>query len=277
MIIDSHHHLWQIGQHDHSWPTPDLAKIYHDFLMPDLHLASAGTGLSGTIVVQSQPSLNDTKWLLEVAANDPFIKGVVGWVDMASPDAVDTIKALALHPKLRSLRPMLQGLEDDDWILRPDVQPALKAMTELDLCLDALVFTRHLAAIKKIAQTYPTLKIVIDHGAKPPIGGPEDQVNFWRAQMAEMARFETVYVKLSGLATEMTDYSRPALMAPFVAHILEHFGPQKTMWGSDWPVINLRSDYADWLSWLTQTIDHLGEPAKQMIFAKTAQDFYRLD
>ena len=278
-MIDAHQHLWRIGQNGHEWPTPDLTAIYQDFLPEDLILATQTLGIEGTVLVQSQPSAADTDWMLAVAANTPLIKGVVGWTDMAAPDAPERIAALAKQPKLKGLRPMLQGLPSDDWILRDDLRPALETMIAHGLVFDALVFTRHLPFIDQLAKRHPDLFIVIDHGAKPPLGQPEGMAQ-WREGIAVAGRNPNVACKLSGLLTEIADNpphqeidERLTLCAD---HLLAVFGPERLMWGSDWPVVLLKNSYSHWFDWTIRWLSGKPDDYRTTIMGKTARQIYKL-
>lgn len=275
MIIDAHQHLWRIGQNGHEWPTPDLGEIYHDFGPEDLAAACDGLNIDGTILVQSQPSDADTDWMLAVAAATPLIRGVVGWTDFAAAEASQRIAHLARQPKLKGLRPMLQGLPQDDWIVREDIRPALEAMTIHDLAFDALVYTRHLPSIDQLARRYPDLRIVIDHGAKPPLGHPEDMAQ-WQGAISAVARNANVSCKLSGLLTEMPDEQNEDLLTPCANHLLAVFGPDRLMWGSDWPVILLKDSYSHWFNWTLRWLTDKPETTQTAIMGETARRFYQL-
>lgn len=277
-VIDAHLHLWQVGHNGFEWPTPDLEAIYRDFGMDDLR-AAAGEELSGAVVVQSQPSDADTRWLLEVADKDPLILGVVGWTDLSAPDAPARIGELSRYRKLKGLRPMLQGLPQDDWILRPEVTPALAAMQAAGLVFDALVFTRHLSAIDELAHRYPALSIVIDHGAKPPIATNRDRPEetlLWFEAITAVARRSNVACKLSGLLTEMTADQAETDAAPYIAHLIDTFGPDRLLFGSDWPVLRLRSDWRDWLRCVHTHLNHLTAGERHAILAGNAIKTYGL-
>ncbi len=276
MIVDAHQHLWQIGRNGHAWPTPDLAAIHRDFAPADLARVVEGTGVTATVLVQSQPSDLDTDWMLRAAAESDLIKGVVGWADLSTGDAPDRIKTLARQPRLKGLRPMLQGLADDDWILRPQVRPALAAMADHGLSFDALVFTRHLPAIVTLAETFPALAIVIDHGAKPPFARPE-HLPLWRERMAQAAQCPNIACKLSGLFTELAPGQDRADAIPVADHLLAVFGPGRLMWGSDWPVADLAGGYHAWLDWTRRWLENRNPNAREMILSRTASAFYRLD
>jgi len=276
LIVDSHQHLWRIGRNGHEWPTPDLPAIHRDFEAADLARVLEGTGVAATVLVQSQPSDLDTDWMLRVAAETDLIKGVVGWADFAAPEAPARIRHLARQPKLKGLRPMLQGLAQDDWILRPDVQPAIVAMLECGLGFDALVFTRHLPAIVALAAAYPALNIVIDHGAKPPFTQPQD-LPLWRDRITAAAQRPNIACKLSGLVTEMSPGQDRQDAAPIADHLLAAFGPDRLMWGSDWPVAELAGGYRSWLDWTLRWLDNGRSNLRDAILAHNARAFYRLD
>ncbi len=274
MIVDSHQHLWQIGQNGHAWPTPDLVPIHRDFAATDLTAEAGAAGVDATVLVQSQPSDLDTDWMLEVAETSPLIQGVVGWADLEAPGAPQRLAELARRPKLRGIRPMLQGLSDDHWILRDTVKPALEALLEHGLRFDALVFTRHLTAIDTVAKTFPDLPIVIDHCAKPPLAS--GSLTAWRDAIARVADNANVTCKLSGLFTEMRA-DQPLGDATAVAdHVLSIFGPDRLMWGSDWPVVLLRKPYGTWLDWTKAWLDGKTADVRTNILGNNARRVYAL-
>lgn len=272
MIIDAHQHFWQIGANDCSWPGADLPAIHRDFLPDDWRAATAGLGIGGSVLVQSQPSTVDTQWLLDLAERTPEVLGVVGWVDLAAADAPDRIATLARSTLLRGLRPMLQGLHDDRWILQESVAPALATMERLGLTFDALVYTRHLDAIEQVATRYPDLTIVIDHGAKPPFA--EGQLTEWEAGMTRVARQPNILCKWSGLATELGADQTLAQLQPVMRRLLDLFGVQRLIWGSDWPVCTLRITLADWLERCRALVPSAAD--RDAIFGANALGGYRL-
>ncbi|MDR7114589.1 amidohydrolase family protein [Caulobacter sp. BE254] len=275
MLIDAHQHFWRVGENGFSWPTPDLAAIHRDFGPADLAAVAAPLGLAGCVLVQSQPDDRDTDWLLALAADEPRVLGVVGWVDLASPDAPARIAQLSRHPKLRGLRPMLQSLDDDAWIAAPGLDPALDAMVAHGLSLDALVLTRHLPHLLALARRRPELAIVIDHGAKPPIAAG-DKDGAWARGIDALAAQPQVFCKLSGLLTEAAPGQGAQALAPYVAHLVATFGPERLMWGSDWPVLNLAGDYGGWLA-LAKDLSGLTDAADlAALFGGTSRRFYRI-
>ncbi len=145
MIIDAHQHFWQLARGDYGWLTPELVPLYRDFMPDDLASLLSHNNIDGTILVQAAPTIAETKFLLEIADATPFVLGVVGWIDFSAPTAVKDIARLAQHPKLVGLRPMIQDIADDDWMLQADLTPAFEAMIDADLTFDALVLPRHLS------------------------------------------------------------------------------------------------------------------------------------
>jgi L-fuconolactonase len=214
--------------------------------------------------------------MLEQASQNPAILGVVGWTDLTAPDAPARIRDLARHRKLRGLRPMLQGLDDDAWILRPDVEPALAAMIAHDLAFDALIFPRHLPHIAELARRWPELSIVIDHGAKPQISQP-DAAPAWRAAISAVARYPHIACKLSGLITEAAPDAPLDVARPYTDHLLAAFGPDRLIWGSDWPVLTLRSQWRAWRDWTKAWLEDKPEATRAAVFGGNAARFYALD
>jgi L-fuconolactonase len=271
MRIDSHQHFWTLSARRGHWPPASLAAIHRDFAPADLLPELAASRIDGTVLVQSLPTPDDTRVLLDLARRHSFVRGVVGWTDLAAPDAPGAIAALAREPALRGLRPMLHDLDDPDWIADPGLDPAIDAMTQHGLVLDALVRTEHLPALLGVARAHPGLPLVIDHGAKPDIAA--GIAPGWRDGLAALSELPQVTVKLSGLLTEAGAGASPDVVAPVVAALLALFGPDRVLWGSDWPVLGLAGTYAGWLS-LCQSL----VPARHhdAVFGGNACRIYRL-
>jgi L-fuconolactonase len=275
VLIDAHQHFWRVAQNGFAWPTPDLAAIHRDFGPADLAAVGAPLGLTGSVLVQSQADDRDTDWLLKLATDTPLVLAVVGWTDLSAPDAPARIAELARNPKLRGLRPMLQNLDDDAWIAAPRLDPALDAMVAHDLSLDALVLTRHLPHLLTLARRRPDLAIVIDHGAKPPIATGE-QADAWARGIEALAKFPQVFCKLSGLLTEAAPGQPTDALSPYVQRLVSAFGPDRLMWGSDWPVLDLAGDYGAWRA-LAEALSGLTDPADlAALFGGTSRRFYRI-
>ena len=271
-MIDAHQHFWQLARGDYDWPNASVAAIFRDFAPQDLAPLLAEAGVGQTVLVQATPTVAETRYLLDVAARTPFVGAVVGWVDLTAPDAVATIDALRADPLLRGLRPMLQSIEDTDWILQPAAEAALRHMARAGLRFDALIQPRHLPVIDRLARRHPDLPIVIDHIAKPRMGAGQAPDTDWLAGISALAALPNVWCKLSGMITEIGPDWMPADLTRHAALVLQQFGPARVMWGSDWPVVNLAGDYA---AWVAQARALVGEAAEQ-VFDGTARRFYGL-
>jgi L-fuconolactonase len=270
IVIDAHQHFWLMKDRKGDWPPPELAAIHRDFLPGDLAPEIKAAGVSGTILVQSLPSVEDTRFMLGLAEKSETILGVVGWVEMKAVDAPDVIAELARSLKLKGLRPMLQGIADPDWIDDPALEPAVDAMMAHHLVFDALVLEPHLSALHAFARRHPGLPIVIDHGAKPRIA--EGHYRDWRHGMLRLAELPNVFCKLSGLLTEAGS-QKPEALRPYIETILELFGAQRVIWGSDWPVVNLAGSYAGWIAQCRQIVPQADHDA---VFGGNARRFYGL-
>ncbi|ACE86132.1 amidohydrolase family protein [Cellvibrio japonicus] len=279
-MIDGHVHLWQLGQHGCTWPTPAEAPIYRSYGLDDLAPLAQAAGIEGVVLVQSQQQDADTDYLLSVAAH-PLVKAVVGWVDLLDRAAPQRIRALASDPKLRSIRPMLQCLPDDDWICQAELAPAIAALEDKGLVFDALVFPRHLPYLARFARRYPGLPVVIDHAAKPPLAtGNKQGFNAWCAAMAPLADMAQVYCKLSGLLTEAAADQGEEALYPYVDWLLANIGAERLLWGSDWPVVELApaKHLAGYRAWQQLTLALLASCSpveRQAIMGGTARQFYQ--
>ena len=272
-LIDAHQHFWRPSRGDYGWLTPDAhPAICRNFLPEDLAPLLEDAGVERTILVQAAPTVAETEYLLGLAAEAPFIAGVVGWADFEARDASARIQAMVQNPKLLGLRPMLQDLADDAWILRPAVAPALDAMEAAGLRFDALVTPRHLAHLARLLGERPGLKVVIDHGAKPEIA--RGALEGWAAQMRAIAADTGAYCKLSGLVTEAGGKWTEEDLKPFVEVLLDAFGPARLMWGSDWPVVNEAGGYAAWHSAAWGLTEGASPVERDLIFGGAAQAFY---
>jgi L-fuconolactonase len=277
--IDAHQHFWRLDRGDYGWITPDRPAIYRDFGPGDLAPLLAGAGVTETILVQAAPTVAETRFLLHTARATTFVAGVVGWVDMAAADAPAVIAALAGDEYLRGIRPMIHDIADPGWMLGRALEPAFRALVELDLAFDALVKPRHLPNLRVLLARHPDLRVVIDHGAKPDIarwGGAREARAAWAGAMAELARESGVACKLSGLVTEAGPGWRADDLRPYVDHLLECFGPDRLLWGSDWPVVNLAGGYAAWWEAAGACLAALGPGERAKIFGETAARVYRV-
>lgn len=272
MRIDAHHHFWAIARGDYGWMSPDLGPIYRDFSAEDLapHLVEAG--IDKTILVQAADTVAETDFLLSLADTTPFIAGVVGWVDMAAPDAVTTLERLAKNPHFKGIRPMIQEIADDDWVLRPSLDRTFDALVAMDLSFDALVLPRHLPRLLHRLEKHRDLKCVINHGAKPTLAAGD--LETWDADMNRLANETSAFCKLSGLVTEIGPDWTIEQLEPARDVIIDAFGSSRTMFGSDWPVLNLASDYQTWVRTADTLISGLPNDENADIWGKTAARLY---
>ncbi|MFY0617711.1 amidohydrolase family protein [Shimia sp.] len=276
MIIDAHQHFWTLARGDYPWPNEDVAAIFKDFGPYDLLPLLKENGVTQTVLVQATDTVAETQYLLEVGNKCDVVAGVVGWVDLSAPNAVDVIDDLRIDPMLKGLRPMLQNIDSTDWILGEDVAVALSHMEQVGLRFDALIQPRHLGVVEALAQKFPDLQIVIDHVAKPAMGQGQMPDAKWVSEMNSLANFENVFCKLSGMITEIGPEWVFEDIAPFARHILHCFGPAKTLYGSDWPVVNLAGDYGRWIKVVELLLEPFEAFERDQIMGINAQKFYGL-
>ena len=270
MYVDAHQHFWRLDRGDYDWLAGDsasLAPLRHDFgpatLTPELRACC----IARTVLVQAAATTAETDYLLGLAAQHEFIGGVVGWADLSDPGCAAQVQSWARQPKFKGLRPMLQDMDDPAWLLRGPRADALDALQGLGLRLDALVRTEHLPALREFVVARPGLPVVIDHASKPA-----HERNAWARNMKALARIPHVFCKLSGLWTEMPRDEVPKVWQ----FLLEHFGPDRLMWASDWPVLLLAGNYQDWWHQAQGLVEDLPDAARKAVLGGTAQRFYGL-
>jgi len=272
MRIDAHHHLWTLARGDYGWLTPQLAPIYRDFSISDLSPYLAINQIEGTILVQAAPTEAETMFMLGIAAAAEVVRGVVGWIDFDAADAAARIEALAAQKLLVGLRPMVQDIADDDWLLRPGLAPLLTSMTRHGLVFDALALPRHLPRLLQVIDRHSDLQFVLDHCAKPHLATGD--IAEWKRHIAEIARRPNMVCKLSGLATEAKAGWQIDDLRPAVDHVRDRFGPQRLLWGSDWPVVNLAGGYDRWLAAAETLLADLSPADKADVFGGNAGRIY---
>lgn len=277
MKIDAHQHYWHPARGDYGWMPEDDPILSRPYGPSDLAPTLADLGITKTVLVQAAPTVAETEYMLGLADATPSIGAVVGWVDFEAPDVADTLARLARHPTFSGVRPMIQDIPDDDWMLRDDVQAGFRAVTDLGVTFDALGFSRHLANFLTILQRYPEMRVVVDHCMKPDIAGHSPETfRHWAEGMTAIAKHTGAYCKLSGLVTEADgDWSVDDLK-PYAHHVLEVFGPARVMWGSDWPVCHLRAEYERWHGAAQMLTADLTPAEKDRVCGGTAQEFYRI-
>ena len=273
--VDSHQHFWQLSRGDYSWLTPELTVLYQDFLPEQLSPELSTNGVKQTLLVQAADNEEETHFLLELANNAESVAGVVGWIDMEDPLAITKLESLTKNSYLKGIRPMLQDIEDINWILKDEFTPIFQFMAEKQLTFDALIRDVHLSNILILACRHPSLNIVIDHCAKPNLSKTPSE--FWKKRLANIAACKNVFIKLSGLLTEAPQGQvNVEVIEPFFDHIMDVFGSDRIMWGSDWPVIKLNGDYDTWILLTKSLLKNHSFNDKRKIWADNARDFYRL-
>jgi len=282
MRVDSHQHFWRLSRGDYDWldvSDAALAPLARDFEPADLLPFRMAYGVTKTILVQAAATEAESDHLLTLADSDPGVGGVVGWVDLADANRLPTLQRWASDPKFKGVRPMLQDLPDADWLDHGPSPVMVQALIDLGLRFDALVKTEHLPALARFAARWPALPIVIDHAAKPALaqGWRAPWAKAWRAGLAELAHLPKVFCKFSGLLTEMGEHAEPAeLLVPAWQMLVDLFGPERLMWGSDWPVLNLAGDYDTWVELAADCIATLPAESQSAVWRGTATRFYGL-
>jgi L-fuconolactonase len=279
MRIDAHQHYWNPARGDYFWMPVDHVVLTRTYFPCHLEPILLDARIERTVLVQAAPSIEETEYMLGMADVTPSIAGVVGWVDFEDRNDLRQLERLKRHPKFVGVRPMIQDIADVDWMLRDDVQWAFSAIVDLDLTFDALGFSRHLKNFLTVITRYPDMRTVIDHSMKPQIRDNDtdrNELGVWSRGMSRIAAETGAYCKLSGLVTETDGGWDIETLRPYGAHVLSAFGPERVMWGSDWPVCLLQSGYADWLSAAEALCADLSDDDKGQVFGGSAARFYRL-
>jgi len=275
-MIDAHQHFWSPAKFTYPWMDPNDEVLHRDFLPSDLETAMRETGVERTVLVQANHLLDETRWFLDLADENEFIGGVVGWVDLCSHELDATLDELSSRRKLVGIRHITHDEPDDDWQVREDVLRGLAVLERRGYTYDLLFRPKHLRHVPTLARRFPTLRFVIDHIAKPLIA--EGTLGTWLDEIRAAAAFENVYCKLSGMITE-ADWRAwtPDDLRPFVEPVVEAFTPRRLMFGSDWPVCLLAGSYTDVHAALAECLSSLSDSERSTIYGGTAAEFYRLD
>jgi L-fuconolactonase len=278
MIVDAHHHLWDPATADYPWLTDELAVIRRRFTPDDLAPELAATGVEATVLVQTRSSLAETAEFLATAAATPFIRGVVGWVDLTDAAVSEAIAGLRAGPggeRLVGIRHQVHDEPDPAWLLREDVVRGIRAVGTAGLAYDLLVRPRELPAALELARQLPDVRFVIDHLAKPPIASGE--LEPWRTLIAPFAGLDHVACKVSGLVTEAEWATWTTVdLQPYVDHAIEVFGPTRLLFGSDWPVCLLAATYADVVEAALTTMSGLDVTEQAAVMGGNATRIYGL-
>jgi L-fuconolactonase len=275
MRIDAHQHFWVYNQREYAWIDDSMALLRRDFLPKDLKLELERNGFQGSVVVQARQTLEDTRWLLELATDASFILGVVGWVDLQSSDVRSQLKVFAANPKLVGIRHIAQSEPNDRFLLQPEFLRGISLLAEFDLAYDILIYPKHLSVAAEFVRRFPRQRFVLDHLAKPPI--KSGNLHPWKLGMRELGTFPNVFCKLSGLVTE-DDWQnwKPEHIAPYIDVALETFGPGRLMIGSDWPVCTLAASYTRTINLVESYLSQHPSEVRAAVLGGNAQQFWKL-
>lgn len=279
MKIDAHQHFWQPARGDYDWMPQDNPILCRPYAPADLAPELARHKIDGTILVQAAATVQETEYMLGLADGSSHIKGVVGWIDFEDRSHLTHLKRFAAHPKFLGVRPMIQDIPDLAWMLSSDLEWAYEAIIDLDLTFDALGFPQHLPNFATLIARYRDMRVVYDHCLKPQIRDQrkgDDAFSSWADGVSHLAEETSGYCKFSGLVTEAGDGWNIDDLQPFAQHVLQVFGPERVMWGSDWPVCRLQSEYGDWHDIAQALTSDLSDPEKAQVFGGSATRFYRL-
>jgi L-fuconolactonase len=273
--IDAHQHLWRYLPPGPAWMADRMEVLRRDFLLEDLRAITVEAGVTGTIVVEAERTLEETTWLSQVAASSDLICGVVGWAPLTSPTVISELERIASLPKVKAIRHPLHDEPDDQFVLRDDFNRGIAALKQFDLRYDLLIFEKHLPQTIQFVDRHPDQVFILDHVAKPRIR--DRALSPWKENIRELARRANVYCKVSGMVTEAEwdSWSEEDLF-PYIETVVEAFTPKRIMFGSDWPVVNLASSYRRWIDTVRTAIAQLSSTERERILGGTAIDAYGL-
>lgn len=275
MHIDAHQHFWIYRPDEYGWIDDSMAALRRDFLPGDLKPALETNNFQGSVAVQARQTLEETRWLLELAERCQSILGVVGWVDLQSPEVQSQLKTFARNPKLVGVRHVVQTEQDDRFLLRPEFLRGISMLEEFDLAYDILIYAKHLPVATEFVERFPRQRFVLDHLAKPPIKSGE--IDSWAQGIRRLAAFPNVCCKLSGVITEADWQSwTPEQIDPYLDVAFAAFGPDRLMIGSDWPVCLVAASYARVAHVVTNYLDQHQSNHREAVLGGNAQRFWRL-
>jgi L-fucono-1,5-lactonase len=275
MKIDSHQHFWKYDSREYAWINDQMKILRRDYLPSGLKTELKRSGFQGSIAVQARQTLEETQWLLELADQNAFIKGVVGWVDLCSPDVEQQILKFVKNPRFVGVRHIIQDEADEAFMLRADFSNGLYNLQKYDLTYDLLIFPRHLPNAVKLVARFPDLRIVIDHLAKPVI--KKQIISPWREGLIELAHYPNTWCKISGMVTE-ADWQNWKYddFVPYLDTVLDSFGPERVLFGSDWPVCTLAGNYQQVLSIVLRYIEKYSVEQQSAISGENARKVYKI-
>lgn len=275
MRIDAHQHFWIYHSDEYGWIDDSMSMLRRNFLPEDLAPELERNDVQGSVAVQARQSLEETRWLLELAQHNANILGVVGWVDLRSPDVREQLSRFAKDPKLVGIRHIVQSEPDDRFLLRPDFLRGVSMLEEFDLAYDILIYQRHLPVASEFVERFPRQRFVLDHLAKPPI--KVGKIEPWASGIRRLAKFQNVFCKLSGLVTE-ADWHRWSAeqITPYLDVAFESFGADRLMIGSDWPVCLAAASYKGAMDVVRNYFARFAPEVRNAVTGGNAQRFWKL-
>lgn len=275
MRIDAHHHFWRYNATEYDWISDDMSVIRRDYLPHDLTTELQSTQFDGSVVVQARQTAEETRWLLELARENHEIKGVVGWIDLLAPDLRDKLDAYKVETKLKGFRHVLEGEPDPDFMLHEDFRLGVETLSEYGYSYDLLIRSSQLPQAGRLVRQLPFMRLVVDHIAKPDI--KQQAWREWSEGLSYLASFDHVHCKVSGMVTEADWYHwKPADFEPYLEHVFQVFGPQRVMFGSDWPVCHVAGNYEQVYTLVSDFVRRRYPDYEGAIFGSNAAAFYRL-
>jgi L-fuconolactonase len=275
MNIDTHQHFWKYNNKDYVWMSPAMDKLRRDHLPKDLIPLLKTAGIGGTIAVQARQTLEESGWLLQLAEEYSFIRGVVGWVDLSSERVAEQLEQFSQHRKFRGVRHVVHDEPDDEFMLQRSFLRGLSQLERLGLTYDLLLFPRHLRIACEVVSRFPNQPFVLDHIAKPAV--QSGTMEPWTKDLKELAAFPNVFCKISGLVTEVAwDQWRAKDFEPYIDVVLNSFGAHRLMIGSDWPVCTLAAGYKSVIELESGYISRLSSYEQNAILEKNPLEFYSI-
>jgi L-fuconolactonase len=275
MPIDAHQHFWMYSPAEYDWIDDSMAMLRRDFLPDDFKPVLESNDFHASVTVQARQTLEETRWLLELAERSPWILGVIGWADLRSPDIRSQLNVITRNPKLVGIRHIVQSEPDDRFLLQPDFLRGISVLEEFDLAYDILIYTKHLPIAAEFVERFPRQRFVLDHLAKPPI--KSGNIDSWAQGISRLAASPNVFCKLSGLITEADwQHWRPEQITPFLDVAFESFGPDRLMIGSDWPVCLVAASYARAVEVIKSYLLQKKPECQDRVLGGNAQRFWRL-
>jgi L-fuconolactonase len=275
MRIDTHQHFWRYNDHEYTWIRPNMAPLKQDHLPADLVPLLKESAIDATIAVQARQCIDETRFLLELADQNPFIKAVVGWVDLCSPQLEMQLERFCYHPKLRAVRHVVHDEPDDRFMIQDDFLHGISKLSKYNLAYDLLLFPRHLPVACEMAGRFPDITFVLDHIAKPLIRQGKTQP--WDSDIRRLAEFKNVSCKISDMVTEADSSKwKPQDFEPYMDIVLKAFGPNRIMIGSDWPVCTLAAEYSRVIDIAAECIKKLSPNEQQAIWWDNAIRIYQI-